>query len=227
MMGLRRFSLALICVALVVAAPASVQASVKVGDLVKFTNSHGSPGGAFLVDNLNVTGAPDFTTFCAEITEYINFSNTYIVTALGQTNSSGKTLGSYAAWLFNSFLDGALNGFDPLSASDNNALQLAIWRDMGYTVNEVKSFIGTSWYNSVNTILDGKTWDDDFDNSDWTGTGYIEIMQLNGYNTTTGKTGAAAQDQLVRNVPPVPEPMSLLVWSILATCVAGICARSR
>jgi hypothetical protein len=49
-------------------------------------------------------------------------------------------------------------------------------------------------------------------------TGDIYIMNLKGLD------GSDAQDQLVRHMP---EPMSLLVWSLLAMCATGLSGGRR
>ena len=208
-----------------------LRASIHAGDQIKFGDGVGTPGGVFYIDDLNDPGNPDFATFCVEITEFINFTSTYAVQSIGLvTVNGGKTLQPITAWLYNSFLDGALNHFNPTSLADVNALQLAIWKGMGYTEAEIKQYIGTSWYNTYNAVLagnslqPGKPWYADFAaDTSWSGVGEIRVMNLR--KVVNGAYTDYAQDQLVR--VPAPEPWSAAVWGLLAISVGTFGNRRR
>jgi hypothetical protein len=208
---------------------AELRASIHVGDRIKFNDGVGTPGGIFSIDDLNDPGNPDFATFCVEITEFINFTSTYAVQGIGMiTVNGGKTLQPITAWLYNSFLEGTLASFNSSSVADVNALQLAIWKGMGYTASEIKSHIGTSWYNTYNPVLvgnlsqPGKPWYADFAaDSSWSGVGSIRVMNLR--KVVDGAYTDYAQDQLVR----LPEPWSAVVWCLLGLSVGAFGSHRR
>ena len=95
------------------ASGASVQASIQVGDKIKLGDGPGSPGGIFRIDDLNDSPQWNFDSFCVELEEYVNFSTTYVVENIAlQTNQGNRTLQSFTAWLYNSYLDQTLSGFN-------------------------------------------------------------------------------------------------------------------
>jgi hypothetical protein len=215
-----------------------LSASIVVGDLIKLSDGVGSPGGIFKVNDLNdgPLGSIEFETFCVEITEFISFNTKYAVQSIGLTTiQGGKTLSSYTAWLYNSFLDGTLNNFNPLSMMDANALQLALWKSIGYSQSNINTYIGTSWYNTYNPVLLAKTWETNF-NADvtsgaWVGVEGVRVMNLRKVDTNGNYTNYA-QDQLVRFPPPtrqqpVPEATSLVIWGLLVSCGAIVAGRQR
>jgi hypothetical protein len=215
-------------VLLCAACPAASRASIEVGDLIMIGDGVGYPGGISLIDDLNDPGSPDFDSFCVEITEFVDTFNTFAVQNIGLvTDLGGKTLSSYTAWLYNRYLDRAVNGFtasfNAADANDVNALQLAIWKGMGYTPLEVMAQVGPSWYMAYNFVLGFKPWQSQFAaDTSWSGVGDIRIMNLR----KVGPLGVYtdyAQDQLVRLPPPepTPEPLSIMVWSLLACCVGA------
>lgn len=230
---MRLFVAQYFAVASIVLATASpLSASIQVNDVVRLSNGKGSPGGIFHVNDLNdgPANSIEFDTFCVELTEYISFGTDYIVQGIGlQTVNGGKTLQPKTAWLYNSFLDGALSSFNPTKLRDANALQLAIWLSIGYLENDVRDEIGDSWYDTYFPVLSAKSWDADFSGSGWVGTGTVRIMNLvnsnNGYN---------AQDQLFRDptppgggVPSAPEAASFLIWGLIISCVTIVTGRRR
>lgn len=202
-------------------------ASIEVGDHIKFTNGIGSPGGIFYVNNLTDPNESQLATFCVEITEYLNFTDSYAVEDIGLvTKNGGKTLSSYAAWLYNSFLNGTLANFNPLSVSDVNTLQLAIWKGVGYSKSDIDTHIGSSWYDTYNPLLIAKPWQAAFGaDSNWVGTGLVKVINLRKLDSNGNYTSERAQDQIVRL--NTPEPLSLLVWSLLVVCTGTIFARHQ
>ena len=192
---------------------ASVQASIQVGDKIKLGDGPGSPGGIFRIDDLNDSPQWNFDSFCVELEEYVNFNTIYVVENIAlKTNQGNRTLQSFTAWLYNSYLDQTLSGFNFASptAQDANTLQYAIWKSMGYS----DAAIGASWSATYNPLLAGKGWANAFAASTWSGTGNIYIMNLRTFDSAGRYTGYA-QDQLVRVPGSLPEPMSLAVWSFL------------
>lgn len=193
--------------------------SVVVGDLIKFGDSVGSPGGVFRVDVLNDAPQWNFDSFCVELEDYINFSTTYVVANIGLTTDRGnRTLSSFTAWLYNSYLDQTLDNFNfaATNATDANALQFAIWKSMGYSESQIESAAGSSsWYNDYDALLTSKGWANDFANdANWSGTGDIFVMSLRRFDSAGQYTGYA-QDQIVRVQTHTPEPMSFVIWTAL------------
>jgi hypothetical protein len=212
MKSILSFTVASLVVLALVCSPSL--ASVQVGDQFQFGNGVGTPGGIFHADNLSNGVGPDFDTFCVEITAGIAFGPTYTVSGIGDTTVNGnKTISSYTAWLYTSFLESTLSSFDATMVNDVNALQLEIWKSIGYTAAEISSEIGSSWYNTYNAVLAGKAWDTEFAASGFSGLGGVQVMNL------LTATGGDAQDQLVRIIP---EPLSIVVWSLIAVCVGTV-----
>jgi hypothetical protein len=245
---------ATVAVALIVSLVGSlpVFASVQAGDVVKLTRPaplHGTSGGEFLaeVDNNDVDALfnnGSFNTFCVQLSENISLGSSYKVLSVGTTTvSGGVQLGSFAAWLYTSYLNNGL-GIVVDTQQEANTIQIGIWKSMGYLGNIGNSFsginttpIGTNWTSSLLSTFES-AYAAAIAGSSWTGgaadnygnvgvyTGDIKIMNL-----VTIPGNANAQDQLVR-IPtppgggaPVPEPMSMVVWSFLALCVAGVSRR--
>ena len=198
-----------------VASAAPLHASIQVGDQISLGNGIGSPGGIFIVHNWTDPSEPNFDTFCVEIHEFISFGPKYVVFGISKmTVATGKMLGPFAAWLYNGYLDGALlTPFERTKEKKVNALQVGIWQGMGYTPGEITAAIGTNYDATLLTSFQTA-----FAGSGWSGTGGIRIMNLKTL------TGGNVQDQLVRCVP---EPLSFVVWSVLAVCVGTVSARRR
>lgn len=220
-------------------AVSTATAAIEVGDLIKFGNGPGSPGGIFFIDDLNEGTTHDFDTFCVQLEEFIAFGPTYKVANLSQSTVGlgARPLTDFAAWLYNSYLDETLNNFNyaikhvtsgassTVTAAKNqaNELQYAIWRAMGYSDSE----IGSGWSGSYDDNYSG--WLADFTASGWTGTGDIYVMNLLGIDSQ-GNYTKNVQDQLVRIPTPgtsehVPEPLSVAIWSMLGLVAFGICRK--
>ncbi|QDV25384.1 hypothetical protein [Aureliella helgolandensis] len=110
------------------------------GDIVKFAKGLGGAdgGGEFLLLKKNLAG--DWSqvgdpTFCLEVDEFIDFNSQFVVGGIskqavqgGVNTSSGDPLEGKTEFLFESYTNGTLSGFN--GASDNqlaNAVQSAIW----------------------------------------------------------------------------------------------------
>jgi hypothetical protein len=219
----------LLALALALACPTSSQAAFVVpGDLVQLTYPSpqaGSPGGIFVATINPGPSSYSFETFCVQLNEFISLGTTYeVISVTDHTVSGNYPLTDYVAWLYDNFLDGSLNGFTHTGA-DANALQLAIWEQMGFTDSFIQSDLGAGWFNAASTTLASKTWLADFNAasmSGWTNPGNIKIMNLGEVNSGN----ANRQDQLVRidapgNAPPeAPEAASLAIWGVLASVAA-------
>jgi hypothetical protein len=95
----------------------------------------------------------DSQTFCVEISETISFGTPYTVTSATNTVTvnSGKTLGSFAAWLYTQFLKPTLGagtglttipGFGGDLSQDANAIQYGIWKSMGWLSGVTDTSLG-------------------------------------------------------------------------------------
>ena len=238
----------LLGLALALALPASsTWASIQVGQAVKFSRgSHqGSGGGVF--DATSPTNAyTAFQTFCVELSEHISFGTTYYVYGIGTTNNlGGKTLGSTTAWLYTQFREGdiTLN-----SANEENAIQLGIWRGMGYTNTDIANAMNgqASWGSAANALstyiplLDGilsgwfTTLAADFAAWQSHGLNYVGGVQIINISTSpTQGNGTFAQDQLIWNPVPdpepgtVPEPATIAVWGALLGMGLVVAKRRR
>ncbi len=208
------------------------EASILVNTRIQIdTNLPGSSGGRFAVNNPGgqISGAYNFggfETFCVEVEEHITQNGVYRVKAISTQNSSGKTLGSQAAWLYTQFRAGTLTGFETAGANatnDANALQYGIWQGMGYSDTDIASNLGISASSLNSTYKNHWTnsgWATDFANSGWTGIGQVRVMQLKGsaINST-----ANHQDQLLL----IPEPGSLAIWGLVGLGCTVMTSRRR
>ena len=236
-----------IALSLLVAAN-SATASVQLGDGIKLSrgSNQGSAGGVFDVDDLNDAGVLNFKTFCAEVTEHISFGPTYYVYCIWNgTTQGGKTLGTMAAWYYTQFREGdiVLSG-----AHQENAMQLGIWRSMGYSDGDVLSAIGgqANWNapnyitSVLNPILNGWTTSLALDLAAWVshGAGYIggvQVINLASALDSNGRPlpGTYSQDQLIWSAVTepdgepgvVPEPGTIAIWGALLGL--GLIAKRR
>ncbi len=223
----------------------SQAAVVAQDDQLKFFNGPGSPGGIFHVHD--TTQDIWFDTFCVELTQNVNFSDTFVVDGLSNvTINSGKMLNNYVAWLYTKFVDKTLPDFDftlltsntPTANLQANILQYAVWNGVGWTDYNI-SYHGGIVYNpsmtsdpSYTPFVDWQAaYQADIASNMWDPTGYGDVKILNLGNL--GDNHAAnAQDQLVlvpMNPPgesPAPEPASIAIWGLLAS-LGGVVAWRR
>ena len=208
------------------------KASLQTGDILTIGNGPGTPGGIFYLQDTSSNKIAD--TFCVDLFEYIRFDRTYqVANAFATATVAGnRPLTSFAAWLFDRYLNGVEGGgpvlpnfdftntYGQISAAaariQANELQLAIWIAIGYTPAEIGG-VGSGWYSAYDDKLAG--WQAAFGSDlSWSGTGNIYIANLLGRDSS-GNYTVHAQDQLVRNV--IPEPLSALVWLVLGITAAG------
>ena len=188
----------------------------------------------------------DFPTFCAEITETFNPGSEYNVSNISNmTVLTNKTLGSLAAWVYTEYLKPVLGvgpgitgiaGWGGDAAQDANAIQYLIWKSLGW--DDTGSFGGvlgsydsTFLTNLKSAYAADVSWTASAaEDSNWnrgTYTGSVAIMNITGPVPGDGN----AQDQLVwippsgGTFPGVPEPISGIVWSLLAMCAVSVNAR--
>jgi hypothetical protein len=222
-------------------------------EMSPYTIPHGTEG-PFYMRQAGGSPAADvsFLTFCVEETEYFTPGHTYKV---GNDSSSGIGIQSvqtnwilspYTAWLYTSFRDSSLDAawqsiYTVNHTTAFNMLQYAIWAGMtsdggavgGATAEQQfglsNSFLGAGWsVTDLNNAGIGPgsagfiAWND-------AKQGLGDVWVLNLYDLNNG----LAQDQLalipgLRN-PPVPEPATVVIWSMLSlcTCLAVYGARKR
>jgi hypothetical protein len=174
-----------------------------------------------------------YITFCLERNEYIYpsggiagpyavvIADSAVAGGVGGASGGQDPLSDATKWLFQQYslgtLDTAVSGFSYNSNSAADALQNAIW----YLENEITTAL-SGLYGNLVTAAQSATYNASL--------GAVRVAQLwQGYNSTTGEgTGTKYQDQLVfipapivPTVAPVPEPSSVLAWSMFAMCGYG------
>jgi len=188
------------------AAPASAD-SISVGDEVKFLGSYGSlGGGAFRLDNLATGLGEDFLTFCLQMTQHIDYSNTFVVggiTGSADDQPVADPISNETAWIYANFRQGLLGGYS------SNEIQAAIWfLEDEWTNNSGNS--ATLRLLAANAVAGG-----------WTNGG-VQVINL------FYRDGRRAQDQLTYSdfqiQAEVPEPASALLF---ASGLAGLAALIR
>ena len=175
---------------------------ISVGDLIKFQGSTGTlGGGAFLVDNTSNGAGVDFTTFCLQMTQHIDYSSLFRVGAItdfADDAAGNDPLSTATQWIFSSFRAGLL----PSYSADE--IQGAIWTLEG------------EWTGSAGNSAGLITLAQSHVASGWVNDG---VGVLNLFYTD----GRKAQDQLTYNqvayLPPppsdpTPEPATLVLMGL-------------
>ena len=160
---------------------------------------------------------------------------------------TGRDLTGYTAWIYSMYRgwDGwhLPSAFNVMSTDLYNALQYAVWAGMvtkGGAVGDshaeqqigpASSYLGRGW---TEVDLEGLGIGySNFLDSTWGGPGTVpgtigettklaclgsvRVLNLYGWDSATGTYDLPAQDQL----GVVPEPLSVLVWSLLGSCSFG------
>jgi hypothetical protein len=186
-----------------------------------------------------------FVTFCLEINEEFTPGTRYDIEGLsGESLNTGKYLTGYAAWVYT-----VASGYDARDPGNKTLMtdaQRAIWMGMvssntpgaiptpGSSGSEL---VGTPTFGPI-AVAGGGTVNIDYGTfltSGWDPSSTEEqdmLAFLNGYQVVNVQTstGAAAQDQVIApeytTSIPIPEPASLLIWSLFGGA-AGIAAMRR
>jgi hypothetical protein len=173
---------------------------------VKITDPYGGfSGGPFDVENfgIDLPGADNFVTFCAEKAETFHPGQRYWAQINTQTELTGKVLRNGAAWLYSEFRHGTLVGannnvFDLNDGQDQEDLQNALWKIMGFNVNVDNN----DFYDAAIAR--------DYNGEDWDETGEIgnvRILNLKYGPNGSRPEGTKAQDQFI--IIPIPGAVAL------------------
>jgi hypothetical protein len=227
--------------------------NVKVGDTVRFFDSPSLPrtgsGGPFL-GAINAPFSNSWAAYCVEsgtppTTEYINFtpnnnplSNSYAYKVGSITaniaSATGNIVTGAAKFLYYAAGHGFSIGttYNPNSASDNAELQEAIWslviagNSPNYNPNDVNpaNYTPGNLYTYLGGVS-GKA----ANYRNWA-IGNLNLNLASRINVLNPVT-LNAQGQVIANhqsmLYEVPEPASLVVWSVLAGSAAGLTVARR
>jgi hypothetical protein len=199
---MRSVSRFLIVLLAVLAIPSLSSADViDADDLVNFSDRAGSPGGEFQLIVRDTPGGPvvdSFVTFCLQMSEYMNFTDTFRVGGVsGATDDlpGGDPLDQRTAYLYTRFRNGSLPNYVPNTSTSANLLQNAIW----WLENEAGV---ANQSNNPFVILAQSA----VDSGEWSGLGNVGVVNLFFLD------GRHAQDQLT--LQSVPEPTSLALMGM-------------
>ena len=218
-------------IALVMSAASTVEASLQVGNRIRFTDQVGTTGGGefgiHLKNNANPyagngESAELFQTFCLERNEFIDFhSNGFVIDSISKEAFNGGVGGpnpdpisAETAWMFFSFTKGTLSGYlgDTTSANnlqnaiwglENEIAQDAAWSSNPFVIAALAANAGEKATALAQTFVLNILWASDRHNFDGVYEGPTP-------GTLTG--GDRAQSMLY----VVPEASTVAVWSVLS-----------
>lgn len=190
------------------ASVATAGLSPNIGDKMYFNNYVGGQlGGPVTAMPVAPSNFTPFNTFCIELGEtiYVNggAGYAYVISGIGTSNTSGRSMSGKTAWLYTNYLGGTLASFNDTQAH-RNALQYGIWRSMGYTDAELIASEGATGINAALATYNSLGWDTLYANSGWGNSiGNVRVANLL-FATAQGNfpVGARAQDVLIT----VPAP---------------------
>lgn len=223
--GLAFFLLVALCFA------ANADASIKVGDLIRFQDGPGSPGGEFGIAHASTPTVTEFITFCVEKNEYINFSSNFYVESISMTADAGGVsggpqdpVGPEAQWLYYNFRMGTLVNYiaggvnDTSTARTNsaNALQNAIWFLEGEITNAGS---GQAYVDLAVQELFAYNNSSNYSGNMATAMDRVRIMNIRWNNAN----GDRAQSQMFM----VPEPTAMSVWASIGLSALFVRRRQK
>ncbi len=161
------------------------------------------------------------STFCVETTQYIWFTPGWFdVHGLTTQNSAGRNLKGYAAWVYDIWAD--KEGTAGFTGDEKKSFQNAIWAGISsgtsntsgseYYAKNTSNITNWTPYQDLGTGNDIDIDLDTFLASSWGGDDYIGYYRM---VEIGGDGDNQAQMFIGFGHPDVPEPASLIVWSLL------------
>jgi hypothetical protein len=204
--------------ALVTAIPMKAGADpIAVGDVVRFSDLPGNTGGGeFKLTDVN-NSAEWIITFCLQKTEYMNFTNNFVVGSINTftlTDPDDKggvggrdPISSQTAWLYTQFANQTLSNYDYNNAGTSvfasrqasaDALQHAFWGLENEEALDLNNYFVQLALNNTPENF---------------GIGNVAVLNVYLYDPSRqGGIGAEAQDQLT--ISSVPEPATLALMGV-------------
>lgn len=206
--------------------------SIAAGDVVKFTDMAGTTGGGeFKLTDVS-NSADWIITFCLQKTEYMNFTNNFIVGSINDytlTDPDDKggvggkdPLSSQTAWLYTQFTNQTLANYDYSDSGNSvfanrsasaDALQHAFWGfENEETLDMSNYFVQLALNNTPS----------DF------GIGNVAVINLYLYDQSKPNgIGVEAQDQItMRTAVPEPTTLALMGFGMLGVGITRRRARA-
>lgn len=233
--------------AAIVAFSALAEASIQVGDRIRFTDKYGSTGGGEFGVHQKLSASPAggnaqsgelFRSFCIERNEFIDFSTYgFVVDSISKSAMNGGFAGGnpdpisqQTAWLFYNFTKGTLAGYSyaggAAQIASANQLQNAIWFleqeiSLSNAQQAANAFLVAANAASVAELQAAyaRTF---VLNIKWATdrSGLDGVYEHNGSWSAPG-AGDNGQSQLY----VIPEPGTVLVWSALSLLGLGVYRR--
>jgi len=213
---------------------------------------HGETGGEFGMTVWDSAGTlkGTFYTFCADPTTFINYNTRYVVHAVADSNALGYQLSNYGKWIYYQF---AKNDSGPVTASyipghttttsDPNvaegaiftdlvagAIQEGLWQEL--TKNNVVDWPAGWTHAAYDKVSADQNWLSNYQN----GANDDFLLDMGAVNIGQLQLNqVGVQNQMVltfvggapNEVTPVPEPATVIVWSVLGLAAAGFGAWRR